>query len=98
MPCEHVAPESTAEEEKAANNSSTNRTEQISTNAPRPLAISPQMSPSNFKEAEKCERGLGYLESLTFLWLNLFPLNRSLAHIISKSKELRALLINQNDD
>ena len=59
-------PQSMTEEEKAAD-SSTNRTKHASTDTPRQLAVTPQMTPSNFKGAEKCERVLGYLESLTLL-------------------------------
>ena len=63
-------PQSMTEEEKAAD-SSTKRTKHASTNAPRPSAVTPQMAPSNIKGAEKYVGVLGYLESLTLLWLKL---------------------------
>ena len=56
------------------------------------------MAPSNFKGAEKCESAWIFGEPYTSLAETSSLKQTPSTEIISKSKELRALLISQNDD
>lgn len=56
-----------AREERTVNES-INRAGNISTNAPRPLARTPQVAPSHFNKAKEYEKALRYLERHKFFW------------------------------